>query len=358
MRRRCAMAVAVLLVATMVTGCGDDAPDRSAVLGDLADQTIIPAYDDLALRTRALHDATTTLCEAPDDEALVEARAALAGARSGWSTTESMWVGPAMDRRSWAVIDWPVAADEIESLIGDTDVALTVDSLSSRIGADQRGLRAVEYVLWAPDPQDAATVTVALADERRCAYLTGVSELIATEAAVLLDAWSVGVDGDDAYRDTFVGSDDGIDTIVGDIAFLLEAMTDAELGVALGEMEQDADPDAVVDGPAALGVADLRAHLDGIRAVLVGTAVDTAPTGTLAPLLGDDLVGRLDAELEAATDALDEIVVPLRDAVVDEPATVAAARDAIKAVQVTVTTEVVSRLGVTIGFSDADGDSG
>ena len=44
-------------------------------------------------------------------------------------------------------------------------------------------------------------------------------------------------------------------------------------------------------------------------------------------------------------------------AAADSPESVAAARDAIKAIRITVATEVVGRLGVTIGFSDADGDS-
>ena len=134
-------------------------------------------------------------------------------------------------------------------------------------------------------------------------------------------------------------------------------MTDRELGRALGVMEGGADPTAIVEGPAGLGVVDLQARLEGLRAVLVGVDGE----GGLGPLLGDDLTERLTAQTDEAAAALADVAaldVPLREAVETSPATVQAAMDALNALQVTVATEVVSRLGVTLGFSDADGDSG
>jgi predicted lipoprotein len=78
---------------------------------------------------------------------------------------------------------------------------------------------------------------------------------------------------------------------------------------------------------------------------------------SLGDLLGDrsdDVRGRLLARLDAAIAIARAVKGPLGDA--------AAARrrlaEAIDAVQTVLAAEVVSVLGVTVGFSDNDGDSG
>jgi predicted lipoprotein len=118
-------------------------------------------------------------------------------------------------------------------------------------------------------------------------------------------------------------------------------------------MDAPADPDAIDEGPAGLGVVDLERHLAGLRAVFVGT--ESAPG--LSPLLGGELTERLTERFAAAEQAVGAVDGPLITAVNSSASDVAAVRDAIKEIQVTVATEVVGRLGVTIGFSDADGDS-
>ena len=349
-------AVALVVVvgavcAAAVAACGAGAPDRSDVLGDLADDVIVPAYERLAVSTEALAGATAELCSTLDPDDWAAARRALGEARADWSYSEAMWVGPVMERRSWAVIDWPISPSEIENLIADTTVEIDYDRLARRIGADQRGLGAVDYLLGPPGAADLDD----LADPRRCAYLAGVAEVAAAEAALLPADWTADFEGEGPYRAVFVDSDgSGLDDVVNDAVFLLEAITDLELGAALGEMGREADPSRIAEGPAGLGAADLADRLEGLRAVLIGP--DDA--GGLNPLLGDDLTGRLAARFASAAAAVAAIEPPLLDAVATSPQTVSAARAAIKDLQITIATEVVSRLGVTIGFSDADGDTG
>ena len=333
-------------------GCGTGTPDRAEVLEDLADEVIVPAYERLAVSTEALAGATAELCSSLDPDALAAARRALEQARADWSYSEAVWVGPVMERRSWAVIDWPVSAAEIEELIADSSVEIDYDRLARRIGADQRGLGAVDYLLGPPG----GAALDDLADRRRCAYLAGVAEVAAAEAALLPADWTADFEGEGPYRAVFADPDGtGLDDVVNDAVFLLEAITDLELGIALGEMGAEADPSRIAEGPAGLGAADLAGKLEGLRAVLIG-ADETA--GGLSPLLGGDLTGRLAAQLASAAAAVAAIEPPLLDAVAASPQTVSAARAAIKDLQITVATEVVSRLGVTIGFSDADGDTG
>lgn len=352
-RLAAALVVVGAVCAAAAAGCGAGTPGRGDVLGDLADEVIVPAYERLATSTEALAGATAELCSTLDPDDLAAARRALEEARADWSYSEAMWVGPVMERRSWAVIDWPISPSEIEDLIADTAVEIDYDRLARRIGADQRGLGAVDYLLGPPGAGAGALDD--LADPRRCAYLAGVAEVAAVEAALLPADWTADFEGEGPYRAVFVDPDgSGLDDVVNDAVFLLEAITDLELGAALGEMGREADPSRIGEGPAGLGAADLADRLEGLRAVLIGP--DDA--GGLSPLLGDDLTGRLAARFASAAAAVAAIEPPLLDAVATSPQTVSAARAAIKDLQITIVTEVVSRLGVTIGFSDADGDTG
>ncbi len=369
--------VPLVVATTVAAGCGGGPPARGDVLADLVDDAMVPAYELLAAETAELAAATTGLCDALTPSDLVAARGALVDARAVWSYTEPMWVGPVMERRSWAVVDWPIARDEIEALIADTTIELDAERLGRRIGADQRGLGAVEYILGRSGDDEA--VLEALGDERRCRYLTGITALIADETALILADWTMDFEGSGPYQKIFTAADgDGLDKTVNNALFLLEAMTDRELGLALGEMGREPDLEAIVEGSADLAVADLIAHLDGLKVVLIGndtvsdpgatagpgttsgprTVSDPGTTSGLGPLLEDDLTDRLREQLETARRAVVGIDPPIRAAVIERTASVRAARDAIKVVQVTVATEVVSRLGVTIGFSDADGDTG
>lgn len=336
-------------VCLSLSSCGSES--RPDVLQELASDTIVPVFDDLAATTADLSAATDALCDAPSTATLDDARSALAATRIAWSTSEPMWVGPVMDRRSWAVIDWPIAADEIDALIAD-DEPLTTERLGKRVGADQRGLAAIEYILGAPDDD---RVVDQLGDERRCGYLTAVAAVIADEAGLLPGDWVDGLRDGPPFIETFVDPDsEALDDLVNDSVFLLEAMTDGELGTALGEMDREADLDAIVEGPAGLAVGDLTAHLHGLRLVMVG---ENERRG-LGPLLGDDISDRLIAAFDAADVAVAAIDGDLATAITERPDDVSAARAALKSLQILVNTEVVSQLGVTIGFSDADGDTG
>lgn len=339
----------LLAVIVLAAACGSDTPERGDVLTGLADEVAIPSYERLATDARTLEVSIQALCADPDDATLAQAVEAVADARTAWLQTEALWVGPVMGRRSWAEVDWPIAPDEIEELIADETLELDFDRLGNRIGSDQRGLRAIEYVVGAPDALGA------LVSSRRCDYLTGISAVIRQETDLLpgdwIDSWEEGGPYRDVLGDEATG---GLGDLVNDSLFLLEAMTDAELGKGMGLMGDPPDLDALVDGPLGLGVADLRDRTLGLAGVY-GARGDAAG---LSPLLSDDLASRLQDQFRTALDALDALDGSLSDAIDDDREGVIEARDALKAVQVTITTEVVASLGVTLGFSDADGDSG
>lgn len=345
----------------VVAGCASVPLTQTEVLTALANDTVIPQFRALEQQTAALASAVDDVCGNPSPATLDAAHEQVRTVRYTWSASTPMWFGVVMKRRSWGLIEWPADGDDIESLLANPKMNMTVDDLKRKIAADQRGLGAIEYMLG--EPNSPAKVISALGGGRRCAYLTAIAQIVATESAAVTHGWVTDLDDNGPYLATFAEpTEDGVGQVVNDALFLLNAMSDAELGKALGDTGKAPDDSMLLEGAAGLGVADMVAHLDGLRSVLIGGAVahsrGEADARGLAPLLSDDLVTRLDTAFDAATEALESIDGPLRAAIAERPASVSAARGRLQEVQRLVATEVVSELGVTIGFSDADGDSG
>lgn len=465
-RKLLAAGVAGVILVAGVAACGGSSPSREDVLSDLADEVIVPAYEDFLRDSMGLAEAVDDLCAtvvgassagttagdmtttmdsaasnqsvndsatagsatnnsgttasnagttAGDETSATEASAAdssaadasaaaegalkaahdaLSATRDIWSFSEAMWVGPVMDRRSRAVIDWEIDAEQIDARIADTAFALTAENLATRVGADERGLGAAEHILGNPSAPDATLLK--LANPRYCEYLQATTQVAAEEAQALQSDWTVSSESNQPYRSTFSDPDgSGLDDIVNGTINLLRKTSDMELRQAL-----NGDLDTIQEGPLGRGVDDIAHHLASIRAVLIGgvevgsgggtggggsessrEAGGSAETGGaggssegevrssggggsiageingLSELLGDDITDRLTARLDAADAAVAALDAPLRASVSENPARVEAAYDALKALQMTIATEVVSKLGVAIGFSDTDGDS-
>jgi predicted lipoprotein len=345
----------VLLLVSTACG-GDDTADRGDVVGALADTVAVPEFTEFASLADGLDQSAIALCAAPSDAALVDARTDLADARASWRRSEAVWVGPVMDRRSWSVVDWPIVPADIDTMLADTTIGpLDAQYLATRVGAPLRGLGAIEYVLFADGAVDD------LADPRRCEYLQGLAGAVANEAHAVLALWTTG-DGEMVpYRDEFAGdtdlmtATDSIDALVNSMLTRLEGSVNRELGRALGLTATGtaADVSGIVEGAGGFGVSDQAARAEGVRLVLLGTEGASG----LSPLLADDLRDRLATQFDAVDTALDAIDPPLVAAVADQSAAVTAAHDAYSTLRVTISTEVVSALGVTVSFSDADGDS-
>ena len=359
-RLRTGAALAALVLA--IAGCASPTTPREVAVTAVAAEALA-SYVLLNLHAESLTESVEDLCLTPDlvDDASADAvKEAIVRTRHTWSYTAAMQIEPVKERRSWAVIDWPINHEDITSLLTDESKELTTERIGKRIGADQRGLGAAEFLLaWHLTPEQPPAAGT---PQRRCEYLSSVAEVILEESELILgDTRFVIDEAEPLFKLVAADPEMGIDRLVNDAIFLLEAMTDMELGRALGKTSPEARLDAIVEGPMGLGTPDMEAHLDGLRAVLLGANVkvssDSGESSGLHSLLTDDLVSRLTDQFDAARASLKQIEGPLRDAVQNDPATVSAARAALKDVQVTISTEVVAQLGVTIGFSDADGDT-
>lgn len=283
-RRPIRHVAALALVSTFAVaaaGCGESGPSRADVVGASTSEIVPGRYADTATRADGVVDAVDTWCDGGDPALVAEA---VASARGAWVELRPFSFGPANDRRSMFVIDPQVRTIDVDAL-GEDGQDVDAQSLRELAGADQRGWGAVEHLATGENT------------DRRCDYARGAAELSATELGLLADDWTT-------YGPSLAATD-AADVALRNI--VSESIFAAQMAVD--------EPDPVLD----------THRLNGIRLAILGDG----PTEGIAPLLTDDLVDRLDGELDAG-DAM--------------------------AVQITISTDVVGELGTTVNFSDADGD--
>ena len=132
------------------------------------------------------------------------------------------------------------------------------------------------------------------------------------------------------------------------------------LGKALGVYGGVPDPSAIHGWrPAITPVADLRNQTLGMRDIYLG-ADDGAGLGIgkLVAGVSPEANGRMVAAFEAVLTAIDGLEEPLPASVVSNPEPARTAHARLQELQRAWNTEVVSLLGVTVGFADTDGDGG
>lgn len=339
-------------------------PPRSEVLVSATDTLIVPRFREVAQKMGALQISLNALCDSPSQERLDEARGTWREARVPWMCSQAMWFGPIMDRRSRSYVDWaPIEPERIERMLEKRD---TVDAkyLREYLASTQRGLGAVEYVLF----EDDSAVLSKLSRENsiRCQYLVALGDLVADETAGALADWTGNNADGLSYAEYFNGTAD--DSLIGKSAlnelirtsvFMSRTITDMRLGKALGVDGITADPDALLGGDGHRMVADMRNQVLGMRDVYLGGDSDSGlGVSALARGLSGETDQRMRTAFENALQAIDELEEPLRETIQSDPQAALNAHAALKQMQLTLSTDIVSLLDVTVGFADTDGDGG
>jgi len=306
-RRTIAVALACAVVAS---ACSDDGTSRADVLGAYAVDVALPGYEEFAGEAGELAAAVAAECDDPSPEDAAGLIDDVDSLRLDWMRLRAMSTGPVMDRRSDALVDWPIRVADIETFVEATEPgSITPEVVAKNVGADTRGLTALRFVL-ASDESPAR-----LTDGAWCDYAESVAAVVADEATIVGEAW---VDLSEQLGDTDA-ADGWIEMIVNDDINVVHKLTEEPRDLG------DAPPDVA---------ADRAAQLDGLADVW----------SSLGELLDADLAGRLLDEIEAARAAY-------------AGGDIEQGRELSREFEATLATEVAAHLDVTIGFKDADGDS-
>ena len=223
-----------------------------------------------------------------------------------------------------------------------------------------------EYVIF----QDDALTLVALGqpDSVRCQYVVALGDIVADETKAALDDWT----GDNPEGKSYAGYLNGtaassligkaaVDEVVSGSIHLSRLITDMRLGKALGVEDTQPDSSAIPGGLGHNQVADLRNQLLGMQDIYIGASdPERGDLGISALVRGvdEDADQRVRVAFADALTAVDGLSEPLPETMSRNPEPALAAYQSLKELQKTLSADIVSVLGVTVGFADTDGDGG
>lgn len=195
----------VILLA-LLSNCGSDGDllekandyNQEALLFNLGNNLIVPAYEDLKDKADALNASVLALIDSPDLNKLNNARLALKEARLSFQWVAPYQFGPAEQVSLTSELNiYPVDVNQIENNITTGDYNLgTLDNL------DARGFQAIAYLLYTPGSSDEEIISQ-ISEPGYASYLSDLAERITSRAASVFSGWSA--EGDN-YLATFTSS--------------------------------------------------------------------------------------------------------------------------------------------------------
>jgi predicted lipoprotein len=341
--------------------------ERRVALRGATEKVILPTYGELSTRSGELASLLDELASTPAGGDLVAIRRAYRDVRAPLEESAAFGFGPAVELHSEANIDQsPLDVGKLEEELASEN-ELTLRQVRG-LGANKRGLHAIEYLLFPEDDaeREAALLADDTAGERRRRFASVAAQIVADNAEALRAAWDPEIG---AYSRRFAepGKPDsvsvnvqaGLDTLLNEAVVLSEVIANVKLGKPLGSATGgEIDVSAQESERAGASLSDIASNLRGIRNIYFGARGDDVEPN-LSQLVRNkspsaDLHAR--AALDAAAAAVAAIPEPFTDALNDSPETVTAAYDAMKALKRVLATEVLSSLGASLKFSDNDGD--
>lgn len=330
--------------------------DRRAMLAEITESLILPLHKELLAETQALERAVAQFAQAPSPETLETAQVQ-------WRTTADAWsrVEPFGLRFTMLVFNqikkWPVNTIFIEEFIAEEE---TIDEpFIASIGSTAKGLTAIEYFLFSQELTNPEIVEALTTAPKRMAYLTALSQNLVKSTDELVTMWSPdGGNQAQAFVDAdFSGANvqGSMSMLANELIVLVETVANTKLEYPLRGVLADPQPDSVESPYAAYSLPLIVNNLRTLQQILnagLGDYVDRmAVTPRQTPLSA-----AIDAQIEETIATIEAIDIPLRAAVLENPDAVRAARDSVKDLLVLLKVDMANQLGITVTFSDNDGD--
>lgn len=353
--------VGLLLLAGLATsGCLRPGFDRNAMLGAVADTAILPAHRQLVEEAEQLDAATRQFASAPTAEGLASLRAAWLSASLAWKGVE-VYELPGTFLFHNAIEKRPARAAFIEDVIAQADPA-SLEAIDAAfiesVGSTSKGLAAIEYLIF-ESAEAEAPVLDRFADPARRAFVTALTANLAAKTEELHRFWAP--EGGD-YAGTFrangaEGADmrGSISLLANQMIQLVEMVMRTRLGVPMGAVDGVPRPGEVESYPSGASLALMAASLGSIQRTLDAGLDDYLDYLDRSPA-DRKLSSAIRARLETVLGTLAGVPAPLSRAVTESPAEVEAAFESMRPLLVLIKTDLAALLGITVTFSDNDGD--
>lgn len=336
-----------------------DKYNRGQMLNDIYSSAIWPLHVNFEAEAINLDAAAQIFLTTPNMPNLLALQQQWITTQRTWQTCEPINVGDVREMFIGVYINtWPANINSIENVIVGSN---TIDeAFIHDKGANSKGLPALEYLIFGDN--NATVLQQLMNNPRRMQYAAAVAKDLSTMATQLKNQWS-------SYRPAFVSStglaiDGSVNMLVNALIEYEEFIKNDKVGAPLGKKTNNiVQPTAVESARSNTSIAHIENNLNSIDALLNGTiagsggnglytyldAVDPTPDGTM-------LSTKIRAQMILCRNATSSIAGPLEDAVINNPAQVDALYLELRKLTVLLKVDLTSILGVTVTFTDNDGD--
>ncbi|QMW03260.1 imelysin family protein [Spirosoma foliorum] len=343
--------------------------DRKAMLTNIADNIIVPAYANFKTKFEAMVAKSDAFAAKPDKTTLADFRQAWVDAYTEWQKVELFDVGPAEQYtlRNFFNI-YPTSVTGIEDY-----VAAGSGSFDVPASYPKQGFPALDYLINGIGTTDDAIVAhyaTATDAAKRIAYLKRLTTQMNTQFTTVYTAWTTG-----GYRDTFINStaltaSGSTGKLVNGFVLNYERyIRSGKFGIPSGAMANGTvAPDKVEayykkDLSLTLAKTAHQASIDFFNGKNVKTGVEGPSLktylngiGAKDSQTGKSLVDIINAQFESSNQKLAALKANLADEVKsNNTAMVAVYTEMQKAVRM-LKVDMTSAMSITITYTDNDGD--
>ncbi|QCE43448.1 peptidase M75 superfamily protein [Psychroserpens sp. NJDZ02] len=359
----------IFAVFVLVAACteSDDSNDngvvdnynRAAMQTNLADNIIIPSFQNLKASLEILSDANSIFVASPDQVNLDNLRTAWLEAYKKWQLVEPFDIGQAeVISYRFQMNVFPTDVVNIESNIenGNYDLAHSNNN-------DAVGFPALDYMLYGLADSDTELLNK-YQDVKYITYLTDLIEAMQTLTDSVLTDWTTN------YRSTFISSTSNTDTsatnmFINDFMIYFERILRSnKIGTPSGVFASSVLPnnaEAIFNGESSRELAIIA--LNNIQNIFNGRAASTSPIGEgfysyLVELDRTDLATLINSRIDDARAKLEVLNVDIKTQVETDFLKVREAYDALQLVNISFKVDMFAAFQVRVDplYNDNDGD--
>ncbi len=332
-------------------------------LTDLANNHVLPSYQNLQTHSALLSSQTATFCAQtnPTDNELVALQQSWRDVVTSWQTIQWLKVGPiANDNRNFRLYYWPDSKDNVGS--GITSLLASSETVTEDFIAKQsvgsQGLPALELVLFATGQE---SLLAADDKEKRCEVISAISANVASISTEVNNAWQISSGNYHAQltqgTGDFSSKKDAVEELVTNWLEQVERVKDEKMLVPLGAASPGLPSVAehIVSGDAISSIQTNIATFNVIFTAGGGHGFDDILINHLSQKnIATEMTAAIDGAIIAAT-AL-EGSFPHLLKTDDGRIELSTAIDSLRALRDVLTVDFVQATDINIGFNSNDGD--
>lgn len=367
--------IAICLILALAISCsssddssngGADNFDRQALLTNLADNIIIPSYQDFDNKLGSLKSSIETFVTTPNQTNLNSARNSWLVAYKSWQHVEMFNIGKAEELNQYYFFMniYPVSAADIEGAVASGSYDLDSPNFH-----DAQGFPALDYLLYGVAEDDSAILAKFSTDENADGYKDYLVDVINQMDQLTTEVVS---DWTNSYRGQFVNSTENTATsslnkFVNDFIFYYEKSLRAnKFGIPAGVFSTTPLPEKVE----AYYKRDISRELslealEAVQNVFNGKSFNGTQTGPSFKTYLDHLNTNEDSQnlstaindqLNVARTIIQSLDNDFYQQIMTDNSKMTEAYDALQKVVVYLKVDMLQAFNISVDYVDADGD--